>query len=46
MLLDGHHLNAIIAVLNHTRQHIVLEFGVGAHLFGILTHTHMAFIDQ
>ena len=46
MLLDSHHLDTVVAVLNDTRQHIVLELGIGAHLLGILSHTHMALVDQ
>ncbi len=46
MLLDGHHLNGVVAVLDDAWQHVVLEFGVGAHLLGILRHTDVALIDE
>ena len=46
MLLNGHDLNAVIAILDDTRQHILLELTVGTHLLGILSHTNMALVDQ
>ena len=46
MLLDSHHLNGIIAVFLHTWQNVLGEFLVGSHLLGILSHTHMAFVDK
>ena len=46
MLLNGHYLNAVIAVLDNAREHILTELIVGAHLLGILRHTHVAFINQ
>ena len=46
MLLDGHNLNAVVAVFDDTRQYIILEFGIGAHLLGIFAHSDMAFVDQ
>ena len=44
MFLNGHHLNAVIAIFDDAGQHIVLEFCVGSNFLGILSHTHMAFI--
>ena len=46
MLLYGHHLNAVITILDDAWQHIVLELRIGAYLLGILTHSHMALIDE
>ena len=46
VLLYGHNLNAVVACLDHARQHIVLEFRVGSHLFGILSHADVALINQ
>ena len=46
MLLNSHHLNAVIAIFLHTRQDIFRELLVGPNFLGILTHTHMALINQ
>ena len=46
MLLDGHHLDGIVAVGLDARQHLVLKFAVGAHLLGILSHTYVTLIDE
>ena len=46
MLLNSHHLNGIVAVLLDARQYILGEFLIGAHLLGILTHTHVALVNQ
>ena len=46
MLLDGHHLDAVVSVLDDTRKHVLGKLLVGAHLLGILSHTHMALIDE
>ena len=45
MLLYGHNLNAIIAIFDYSGQHIILELRIGAHLFCILTHSDVAFIN-
>ena len=46
MLLYGHNLNAIIAIFDYSGQHIIFELRIGAHLFCILTHSDVAFINQ
>ena len=46
MLLNGHDLNVIVAVPGYAGQNIVFEFGVGAHLFGILRHADVALVDE
>ena len=46
MLLNSHHLNGIVAVLLDARQHILSKLLIGTHLLGILTHTHVALVNQ
>ena len=46
MLLNSHHLNAIITILDDTRQHILTELIVCAHLLRILSHAYMALVDK
>ena len=46
MLLDSHDLNAVVTILYDTWQHIFLEFRVGAHLLGILSHAYVALVDE
>ena len=46
MLLNRHHLNGIIAVFLNAGQHILREFLVSSNLFGILSHSYMALINQ
>ena len=46
MLLNGHNLNAIIAVFHDTRQHIVFKFGVGSYFFSILPHPDVALVNK
>ena len=46
MLLYGHYLNAVIAVLNDTWQHIILELGIGTHFLSILPHTHVTLVNE
>ena len=46
MLLDSHDLDAVVTVLNDTWQHVFLEFRVGAHLLGILSHSDVALVDE
>ena len=46
MFLYGHNLYAVIAILDDTWQHVLAELVIGAHLLGILTHTHMALVDE
>ena len=46
MLLDGHHLNGVVAVGLHARQHILPKLSVCPHLLGILSHADMALVDE
>ena len=46
MLLDGHDLNAIIAIGNDAWQYIVLKLSISAHLLGILSHSDVALVDE
>ena len=46
MLLDGHHLDAVVSVLDNSRQHVLGKLLVGAYLFGILSHTHVTLIYE
>ena len=46
MFLNSHHLNAVVSILDYTRQHVVLKLGIGAHLLSILSHTHVALVDE
>ncbi len=46
MLLDGHDLYGVVAVLGHAWQHVVAELHVGAHLLGVLAHAHVALVDE
>ena len=46
MLLDGHDLDAVVAVGNDAGQHILRELTVGTHLLSVLRHTHVAFVDE
>ena len=46
VLLNGHDLNGVVTVLGHSGQHVQAELVVGAHLLGILTHAHMALVDE
>src|SRR3712207_2138187 len=46
MFLNSHHLNTVISVFHHTGQDILPELSVSAHLLGVLSHTHMALINQ
>ena len=46
MFLYSHYLYAIVTLLSHTRQYIVAEFHIRAHLLLILSHTDMAFVDE
>ncbi len=46
MFLNGHDLKAVITILDDSRKDIILEFRIGAHLFCILGHPYMTFIDQ
>ena len=46
VLGNGHDLDAVVAILDDAREHIVLEFSVGSHLFRILSHTDVAFVDE
>ena len=45
VLLDGHDLDAVIAELVDTRQHIAAELLVGIHFLLFRRHTDMAFVD-
>ena len=46
MLLNGHNLDAVVAVLDDARQHIVFELAVGAHFLGVLSHSDVALVDE
>ena len=46
VFLNSHDLNAVIAISYDTWQHIFLKLTIGAHTFGVLRHTDMAFIYQ
>ena len=46
MLLNGHNLYAVVAVVDDARQNVLLELGVGAHLLGILSHANVALVDE
>ena len=46
MFLNGHNLNAVIAVLDNAGQHILTELTIAAHLLGILPHADVAFVDE
>jgi hypothetical protein len=46
MLLYGHDLDAVVAVLDDAREDVLAELVVGAHLLGILCHTDMTFVDE
>ena len=46
MLGNCHDLNAVVAILDDARQNLVLELGVSSHLFCILSHTDVTFIDE
>jgi hypothetical protein len=46
MLLDGHQLKAIVAIGYNPRKHIQAKLIICAHLFGVLTHADMAFVDE
>ena len=44
MLLDGHHLNAVVTILYDTRQYIIFKFLIGTNFLCILPHTDMTLI--
>ena len=46
MLLNSHNLYAVVSLLDYTRQDIVFEFLVCAHLLCILRHTNVALVDK
>ncbi|EJX08615.1 membrane protein [gut metagenome] len=46
MFLQCHNLQAVVTLFNDTRQDIFSKFIIGTYLFGILSHTDMAFINQ
>ena len=46
VLLDGHDLDGIVAVLLDAGQDIVLELRVGADLLRIAAHADMAFVNE
>ena len=46
MLLDGHHLDAVVSILSHSRQHVLHKLPVATHLLCILRHSHMALINE
>ena len=46
VLLNGHNLDAVVTLFDDARQHVFAKFVVSAHLFSILRHTDMAFVNQ
>ena len=46
MLLDSHDLNGVVAVLLDARQHVLGKLLVGAYLLSILSHAHVALVDE
>ena len=46
VLLDGHDLDGVVAVGGDARQHLGAEFVVAAHLFLLLSHADVAFVDE
>jgi len=46
MLLDSHHLHAVITILHDAWKHMILKLGIGTHFLCILRHAYMAFIDE
>ena len=46
MLLNSHNLDAVVAILDDSWQHILTEFCIGTHFLGILRHTDMALVDE
>ena len=46
MLLDGHHLDAVVTCSLHAGQHVILEFYVCTHALTLLGHTHMALVYE
>ena len=46
VLLNSHHLNTVIAILNDTRQDILAELVIRTHLLSVLSHAYMALIDK
>ena len=46
MFLYSHYLYTVVSVVDDTWQNKFFKFGVRTHLFGILPHANMAFVDQ
>ena len=46
MFLDGHNLDTVVSICHDARQHILTELIVRPHLFRILRHSDMAFVDE
>ncbi len=46
MFLYGHNLDAVVAILDDTGQHIFTELIVSTHLLCVLRHTDMALVNQ
>ena len=46
MLLYGHYLYGVVAVVGHARQYVLAEFLVGAHALFLLRHAYVAFVDK
>ena len=46
VFLNGHDLNAVVAVGDDSGKHVFSEFVVGAHLFGILSHADVTLVDE
>ena len=46
MLLDGHYLNAVVAIGSHSGQDIVAELSIGADALLVLSHADVALVDE
>ena len=46
MLLDSHHLYAVISCSLYAREYIILELNVCTHTLALLSHAHMTLIDK
>ena len=46
VLLDGHDLDAVVAILDDSRQHLFTELGISSYAFFVLRHTNMALVNK
>ena len=46
VLLNGHNLYAVVTLFDDARQHVLAKLIVCAHLFSVLRHADMAFVNQ